>query len=87
MPRGHCPCHDPPAAPADVSGAESHVSGQLESNHFFRTGDSVRKSDGMLGIIIEGFSLYAIVEWSNGDREELDQFDPRVEVMQRSGGS
>jgi len=41
----------------------------------------------MLGIIIEGFSLYAIVEWSNGDREELDQFDPRVEVMQRSGGS
>ena len=60
------------------------MSGQLESNHFFRSGDTVRRLDGSTGLVVEGFTLFAIVEWMDGQREELDQFDPRVEVLQRA---
>jgi hypothetical protein len=59
------------------------VSGQLESNHFLRTGDTVRRIDGKLGQVVDGLTLYAIVHWADGTREELEQFDPRVEVVLR----
>ncbi|MEX2572008.1 MAG: hypothetical protein WD737_11975 [Gemmatimonadota bacterium] len=60
------------------------MSGQLESPHFFQTGDTVRAIDGSLGTVVEGESLYALIEWRTGAREELDQFDPRVLVVQRA---
>jgi len=64
------------------------LSGQNESLHFFRTGDSVRSIDGRLGTITEGLALYAIVRWEDQIEEsgadEIDQFDPGVVVMRRS---
>lgn len=63
--------------------SEADVTGQLESRHFFRAGDMVSTVDGTLGTIIEERTLYAVVEWSDGAREEIDQFDPRITVVQR----
>ena len=31
-----------------------------------------------------GRALFAVVEWTDGRREEVDQFDPRVEVVERA---
>jgi hypothetical protein len=59
------------------------VSGQLESNHYYRPGDRVRQLNGELGIVIEGWTLYAVVVWDDGRSEEGDQFDPRLSVIER----
>jgi hypothetical protein len=59
------------------------MSGQLESQHFLRRGDRVRNLDGRGGYVEESWSLYAAVVWDDGAREEVDQFDPRVTVVQR----
>jgi hypothetical protein len=61
------------------------LSGQLESPHFFRRGDSVRNIDGREGTISEAWALFAEIMWDNGIREEVEQFDSRVVVMQRAG--
>lgn len=39
---------------------------------------------GHLGRVVEGFSLYAIVDWNDGRREEVDQFDALVVVVRRA---
>jgi hypothetical protein len=60
------------------------VSGQLESRHFFRMRDTVQHIDGTFGTVADVQTLYATVVWDDGRREEIDQFDPRVEVIQRA---
>jgi hypothetical protein len=62
------------------------VSGQLESHHFFRTGDTVRALDGRMGSITEGRALYAVIEWDDTSVQEIDQFDPSILVVQRAEG-
>lgn len=57
---------------------------QLESRHFFRTRDTVQHLNGDMGTVVEGFSLYATVAWTDGRREEVDQFDPFVVVIERA---
>lgn len=63
---------------------EARVSAQLESRHFFQEGDVVQDRDGRTGTVAEVLSLYATVAWEDGAREEVDQFDPRVLVIQRA---
>lgn len=60
------------------------MSGQTESQHFFRGGDSVRSIDGVDGAVVEASALFAVIEWSDGRRQELDQFDPYVVVLHRA---
>jgi hypothetical protein len=60
------------------------VSGQLESHHFFRVGDTVERSDGQAGSVIDAGSLFAVVRWDDGEEAEIDQFDPRVTVLTRA---
>jgi hypothetical protein len=60
------------------------VSGQLESHHFFRVGDTVERSDGRLGDIVDAGSLFAVVRWTEGEETEIDQFDPAVTVLTRA---
>jgi hypothetical protein len=61
------------------------VTGQLDSPHFFRAGDTVRRLDGLGGRIEEAWALYAAVLWEDGRREEVDQFDPDLVVVTRRG--
>jgi hypothetical protein len=61
------------------------VSGQLDSRHFFRIRDTVLHTDGMVGRVVDGRALFATIEWEDGRQQEIDQFDPRVEVTQRGG--
>lgn len=56
----------------------------MESRHFLRLSDTVQKSDGSWGRVIEAWALYAVVEWGDGRREEIDQFDPSVVVVARA---
>jgi hypothetical protein len=60
------------------------LAGQLESPHFLRLGDIVARSDGAVGTVVDASSLYAIVAWDAREPEEVDQFDPRVLVIQRA---
>jgi hypothetical protein len=60
------------------------VSGQLESRHFFRTKDTVQHVDGFNGTVIESRALYATIRWDDDRHEEIDQFDPRVVVLERA---
>lgn len=60
------------------------MSNQLESSHFFRDGDLVAALDGTRGRVVEEWSLYALIEWGGGEREEVHQFDPRVSVVERA---
>ena len=60
------------------------MSRQLESRHFYRVRDMVQHLDGHLGTVVEGFALYAVVAWSDGRLEEVDQFDPFVFVIERA---
>jgi hypothetical protein len=46
----------------------------------------VRRLDGTVGYVVEGYSLYALIQWTSGEQEEFDQFDPRVEVVFRAAG-
>jgi len=62
------------------------MSGQLESRHFFRIRDTVQHMDGRFGRVSDAQALYATIIWDDGGQQELDQFDPRVEVYERAGG-
>lgn len=44
----------------------------------------MRAPDGAVGTVLEEWSLYALVEWTDGIRQEIDQFDPRYVVIQRA---
>jgi hypothetical protein len=60
------------------------VSHQLESVHFLRTGDEVRHDDGRIGRVADAMTLYAMVDWDGGRREEVEQLDPRIVVVERA---
>jgi hypothetical protein len=60
------------------------VSGQLESHHFLRTGDSVLSVDGRRGTVVDGAALYAVVEWEDRTVQEVEQFDPGISVVLRA---
>lgn len=60
------------------------MSHQLESRHFFRARDAVQRRDGREGEVVEAWALYARIRWEGGGEEEVDQFDPRIVVLQRS---
>ncbi|HET8656321.1 MAG TPA: hypothetical protein VFL93_12445 [Longimicrobiaceae bacterium] len=57
---------------------------QLESRHFFRARDVVQHRDGRFGTVLEERALFAVIDWDDGLREEVDQFDPRVLVVERA---
>ena len=59
------------------------MSGQLESRHYFRVGDTVRSIDGRTGTVVEALTLFASIEWADGGRVEVEQFDESVVVEQR----
>ena len=61
--------------------------GQIESHHYFITGDTLQRADGQLGVVTEASALYALVRWDDGRREELDQFDPQITVVRRADPS
>lgn len=42
--------------------------------------------DGSLGVVAFSQALYAVIDWDDGRREEIDQFDPAVAVLERAGG-
>ena len=46
----------------------------------------MRHRDGLCGTIVDGRALFALVEWDDGRKEEIDQFDPRVVVVERGTG-
>lgn len=60
------------------------MSGQLESRHFYRMRDVVQHRNGQIGTVVDGQALYATVAWIDGRREEIDQFDPLVVVIERA---
>lgn len=60
------------------------MSVQLESRHFFRMKDTVQHRDGLFGTVVDGQALYATVLWSDGHRQEVDQFDPHIVVVTRA---
>lgn len=57
---------------------------QLESHHFFRSGDEVRHRSGAQGRVVDALALYAVVRWSDGRQEEVDQLDPAIVVVERA---
>lgn len=63
---------------------EASVSLQVESRHFLRVDDVVEHSSGVTGQVVEGWALYALVQWSDGRRQEVEQFDPQVVVVERA---
>ena len=60
------------------------MSAQLESRHFYYTGDAVRHVAGGTGWIVEGYALWAVVRWDDGRQEEVDQLDPAIWVVERA---
>jgi uncharacterized protein YkvS len=58
--------------------------GQLESQHFFRVGDIVRSLDGRSGTVSESWTHYAVIEWEDHTRNEVEQFDESVIVELRT---
>lgn len=60
------------------------MSGQLESRHFLRPKDTVESVDGQTGVVIDATALRATVRWTDGREEELEQFDPRLSVVERA---
>lgn len=60
------------------------MSSQLESRHFFRTGDTVQHRSGPLGEVADSHALFALICWTDGRHEEIEQFDPRVLVLERA---
>ena len=63
---------------------EELLSLQTESRHFMKVNDTVQQVGGETGWVVDATALYALVEWRDGRREEVDQFDPRVEVIDRA---
>jgi hypothetical protein len=63
---------------------EASVSLQMESRHYLKVNDTVQDLAGRVGRVVESFALYARVEWNGGRQEEVDQFDPRIEVIDRA---
>lgn len=57
---------------------------QTESRHFLKMNDTVLDVGGETGTVVEASALYALVEWRDGRREEVEQFDPRVAVVHRA---
>jgi hypothetical protein len=60
------------------------VSAQLESIHFYRSGDLVEHVTGAAGSVVEAYALYAVVRWDDGREEEVDQLDPAITVTERA---
>lgn len=60
------------------------MSTQLESRHFYHTGDLVEHLGGGTGAVVEGFALFAVVRWDDGRQEEVDQLDPAIWVVERA---
>jgi hypothetical protein len=60
------------------------VSSNLESRHFYMTGDLVQRLDGQRGQVVEGMTLWAVVRWEDGPEEEVDQLDPLIWVTDRA---
>jgi hypothetical protein len=60
------------------------MSHQLESRHFLQPGDRVQRLDGRTGSVADAFALYAVVEWDEEGRQEVDQLDPTVWVTERA---
>lgn len=58
---------------------------QLESHHFFREDDHVEHVDGRQGRVVESYSLFAVIEWEWGPREEVEQFTAEITVVERGG--
>ena len=56
----------------------------MESRHFLKVDDTVEDSSGRIGRVVEGSALYAVVEWADGRRQEVDQFEPRIWVILRA---
>lgn len=78
-------CRDWHVPRAAVGGSrEARVSGQLESRHFFRTGDTVRDLGGTEGTVIQAGALFALIEWAGDTTTEVEQFDPSVTVLERA---
>ena len=59
---------------------------QMESRHFLKVDDTVEDLSGNVGRVTESFALYAVVAWRDGRRQEVDQFEPRIWVVQRATG-
>lgn len=62
------------------------MTAQLESRHFFRAQDTVEHRDGRIGTVLDAYALFATVHWRDGRRDEIDQFDPTVVVIERAHG-
>lgn len=60
------------------------MSAQLESRHFYKTGDTVQHLSGIVGTVLEALSLYAVIRWDDGRQEEVDQLDPAITVLERA---
>jgi hypothetical protein len=60
------------------------VSTQLESRHFYRSGDVVERLNGALGTVVESYALWAVISWEGGAQEEVDQLDPTISVLERA---
>ncbi len=60
------------------------MSTQLESRHFYRTGDVVESVAGRTGTVRDARALYALVRWDDGGEEEVDQLDHRIAVIERA---
>jgi hypothetical protein len=56
----------------------------MESRHFFRENDKVQHRDGFMGVVVDSYALYAIIEWADGTTREVDQFDDHVTVVERA---
>ncbi len=59
------------------------MTGQLESRHFYRVGDLLRSIEGNTGRVVEAWTHHVIVEWNDGRRVEVEQFDETVSVEER----
>lgn len=59
----------------------------MESRHFLKVDDTVEDYSGNVGRVIESSALYAMVEWFDGRRQEVDQFEPHIWVVQRATGT
>ena len=76
----------PDAFPRATPAAPPPMSANLESRHFYLTGDVVQRLDGTEGRVLEGMALWAVIRWEDGREEELDQLDPTVWVTERAAG-